>query len=286
MAHWWLRKLYRSIEGIPRRLMRWGHARFLNPGRIDQLEAAGPTGARMAGVLRQLRSGDLGPSTAWIDRIEAERQRLFRSDALVVDEPDAEPGPFDAGKTIRDISTASREPRPATLLHLLIREFQPAVALELGTNLGISSAYLASALRLNGQGTLFTLEGSPHRVRHAQAVHQRLELDNITYVTGLFADTLGGVLDDARPIGFAFVDGHHQKEPTLNYFDAIWPHTREKAVIVFDDIRWSEGMKEAWRTLQEDQRIRVAVDLRDMGLCITTRDPSPEGRYVSSAIAV
>jgi hypothetical protein len=28
------------------------------------------------------------------------------------------------------------------------------------------------------------------------------------------------------------------------------------------------------------------VDLRDMGLCITTRDPSPEGRYVSSAIAV
>ena len=39
----------------------------------------------------------------------------------------------------------------------------------------------------------------------------------------------------------ACIDGHHQYQPPLDYFEALWRYSRQTAIFVFDDIRWSEG---------------------------------------------
>ena len=40
------------------------------------------------------------------------------------------------------------------------------------------------------------------------------------------------------------------------------------ALVVFDDVAWSPGMAEAWTAIQADPRVRVAVSLGTMGVCI------------------
>ena len=84
---------------------------------------------------------------------------------------------------------------------MLTRAIEPKNVIELGTNVGISSAYIGSALQVNG------------------------------------------------------MDGKL---------------TTPDAVFVFDDIRWSDGMKKAWDELTEDIRLGLIVDFYRFGLCVRT----------------
>src|SRR5262245_28387124 len=54
---------------------------------------------------------------------------------------------------------SSTSPFWCLFLFKLIRATHPSVCLELGTGVGISGAYQAAALKVNGQGKLTTMEG-------------------------------------------------------------------------------------------------------------------------------
>jgi hypothetical protein len=160
----------------------------------------------------------------------------------------------------------------SVLLFKIIRAFKPSSCLELGTCLGISASYQASALKLNNKGRLFTLEGAQSLASLAKENFQILELDNVNIVVGRFNDTLEKVLQDNKPIDYAFIDGHHDQYATLNYFNQIYPYLSNGAVIIFDDISWSKGMKIAWQTIKSDQRIGLYIDLFAVGLCIIKKE--------------
>lgn len=242
-------------------------------GRLNRLaEFDDPMGLRLAQLIRRFRSNAPFDGEEWIAKIEAKRQELLRCEDDL------------GGRPVRTYCAASKRQRPATLLFQLIREFEPATVLELGTNIGISAAYQSAALEVNGTGRLFTIELSPLRVERARELHHSLGLSNGTFVTGRFSDTLDDVLEQAGPLDYVFIDGHHDREATLVYFDQIWPHMTDDCIVVFDDIRWSSGMKSAWRTIQQDKRIKIAVDLVGVGLCVTTNGPPARDRHVTGAI--
>jgi predicted O-methyltransferase YrrM len=138
----------------------------------------------------------------------------------------------------------------------------------MGTAVGISAAYQTAALRLNGHGALVTLEGATSLAEIARNNFQQLGLDTVEVVVGRFHDTLPVVLTNRRPVDYVFVDGHHDDQTTLAYFEHILPFLAETALLVFDDIAWSEGMKRAWATIARDKRVGVAVDLGAVGLCV------------------
>lgn len=99
---------------------------------------------------------------------------------------------------------------------------------------------------------------------------------NIKYKLGLFDEILAETLREIDQVDYAFIDGNHHCEPTMSYFDQIWRMTSDGALFVFDDIRWSEGMKRAWGMIQRDQRVLLAVDFGLMGVCLTTKHvPAP-----------
>lgn len=264
-----------ALKPIVRRLLA-----PLDRVRLRRLAArGGPYGTRLARVIRRVRTCDVGEGRDLIRRIEQERAALLRRGAPLVDGALGEGGPYDGGYSVRDVCGASKGPRRALLLHLLAREFRPARAVELGTNVGISSAYLAAALKLNApDATLVTLEASPYRARLARELHAELDLRNVRCEQGLFEDTLVGALQEQAPIDFAFIDGHHLYEPTMKYFQMIWEHGAENAVLVFDDIRQSGEMKRAWAEVCADPRIVVALDLVTLGVCVATRRNGTEAR--------
>lgn len=242
-------------------------ARFHRPNQkvLSKLEATGDEDALLLAkaVRETLRNR----------RIEEERLLLLSNNAPLLSGNHGLPGPFDAGTTISKACKASMPRRSSEFLGSLVKVFSPKVGLELGTNVGISAAYIASAMP---GGELVTLEASPYRIAQARNLHRVLGLSNVDYVQGLFAETLPTTLQGIDGIDFALIDGHHQYQPTLDYFDAIHPFMSPGAVVVFDDIRWSEGMKQAWSVLSTDIRFGVVVDFNRYGVCVLGKGTAQE----------
>ncbi len=233
---------------------------------------------QLAEVVRAITEGEV-PTPSASAGIEAERQRMLE-DGSQLRAPDGEPD-FNAAMTVKAACRASRKLEDALALYHLIAHLGCQRGVELGTNVGISGAYIAAALAEQA-GHLTTFEGSRARASKAQQLHAKLGLSNVDYVVGLFSDTIPGQLPDA--IDFAFIDGHHQYQPTLDYFDHIFERSVDGAVMVFDDIRWSRGMIRAWRKLQADRRLVMAVDLCNLGIGVVTKAPAPI-RLVTDIIA-
>ena len=216
----------------------------------------------------------------WIDKIESLRKQLESSTAeiSIVDygagSPDSNLTDVDmyqgrvSTTTVGTCARASTSHYLSFLLFKLIREFKPSVCLELGTNLGISAAYQATALKLNGGGKILTLEGAESLALLAQKNFQTIGLSNVVVVTGRFQDTLDNVLNEHGTINFAFIDGHHDEKETLAYFEKIFPFLSKRAVLIFDDIDWSNGMKIAWKAIKTDKRVKISVDLSKFGVCL------------------
>jgi predicted O-methyltransferase YrrM len=133
-------------------------------------------------------------------------------------------------------------------------------------------------LELNGAGTLVTLEGAPAIADLARGHLGRLGLGRAEVVVGRFQDTLPGVLAARRPVDYVFVDGHHDEHATLGYFEQLLPFLADSALLVFDDIAWSDGMRRAWTAIARDPRVTSAVGLGPVGLCLIQRGVG-RGRY-------
>jgi predicted O-methyltransferase YrrM len=232
--------------------------------------------------------------TARVERIEQLRRRLAASREVVsrVDYGARSPGArltdemMYRGETVTatvgDICRVAANPtRTALLLFHLIRGARPGTCLEMGTSLGITAAYQASALALNGAGRLVTLEGAETIAALARQNLASLGLE-ATVIVGRFQDTLDSVLREHGPIDFAFVDGHHDEGATIRYFDQLRPALAPRAVVVFDDIGWSDGMGRAWTAIAGHPEIGVAVDLGAMGVCVlgAPRRPPLEWRVL------
>lgn len=243
---------------------------------------AGKSSTAGDALLKALRSAILNEHTGdeqdWLGRIEQLRELLTASrQAIQVEDFGAgvsgNSGTSDVDRsltrTVGEISRTSAISRSwGNLLFQIIRHARPERCLELGTSLGISASYIGAACSLNGCGSLETLEGAPAIAALAKKNLASLGLDMATVVPGRFQDTLDATLAHYRPVDFAFIDGHHDRDATLRYFGQIKPHLSDRAIVVFDDILWSRGMRQAWRKIRTMDGSFATVDLLRMGVLL------------------
>ena len=140
---------------------------------------------------------------------------------------------------------------------------EPGVILELGTSLGLSTLYLAMARK---KSKVYTLEGSPEIHQLAKQNFEKLGAKNIMALEGNFDLVLPTLLSTLPEVDFVFMDGNHQYDSTLKYWEWLLPKLSRKAVVVLDDIHWSKGMQDAWEEILKSNRVRISVDLYDMGV--------------------
>ncbi len=140
---------------------------------------------------------------------------------------------------------------------------RPAGIIELGTSLGITTLYLQAAAP---DAKVYTLEGCTETAGVAREIFMKAGLNDVNLITGDFDATLPEVISSSTPLDFVFVDGNHQKEATLKYFEWCLPKTHENTLLIFDDIYWSKGMKEAWAQIKAHPKITVTIDLFWIGL--------------------
>jgi predicted O-methyltransferase YrrM len=200
------------------------------------------------------------------DTVEAMRKKLL-GDHTILDVED-----FGAGsalkkanrRTIAFIAKNSAKPKKqGQLLFRMVKKYAPVTIVELGTSLGITTAYLSLA---NPHAKVITLEGAPSIVEKARQNFATLRLENISITEGKFDETLKGVLKNLPSVDFCFMDGNHRKEPTLQYFSLLKDKVKNNSILIFDDIHWSPEMEQAWEMIKQDASVRCSIDLFFMGI--------------------
>ncbi len=115
-------------------------------------------------------------------------------------------------RTIAQLARTVVKPKKySQLLYRLAKKYNPKTIVELGTSLGVTTAYLATAAP---NAKVITIEGSSAIQQLAQKNFQQLNLQNIQSLHGHFNDVLPSVIQQLSSVNIAFVDGNHRNQPT------------------------------------------------------------------------
>lgn len=132
---------------------------------------------------------------------------------------------------------------------------------ELGTSLGMTTAYMAA---MDSRNRVITYEGCPAVAEIAKANWNALGIKNIDCRVGEI--DVAALAKDLECVDVAYVDANHTYASTCAYFNMLVEKVHEKSVIIVDDIHYSQEMDRAWREICADDRVTSTMDLYQMGL--------------------
>jgi predicted O-methyltransferase YrrM len=178
-------------------------------------------------------------------------------------------------RKISEISKNAEKPaRFGRLFYRLTQKLKPSTIVELGTSLGITTAYFAKAAP---GARIITLEGCPETARLARQNFDKLGLDTISTVVGNIDHILSEQLSSiSGEVDMVFFDANHRLEPTIRYFEEAKRHVATEAVFIFDDIYWSEEMTRAWEHIKNHPDVTVTIDLFWLGLVFFRKEQVKE----------
>ena len=186
------------------------------------------------------------------------RNQLYKNDLIILVKD------FGAGSRVfktnaRKISKVAKNAgitkKRAQLLYRLSKYFNPNTVLELGTSFGMATSALSLG---NPDSTITTIEGCPETASIAKQQFKSFNLNNINLKVNNFDDELKTLQN--QTFNLIYVDGNHQKDATLSYFNSLLKTINNDSVIIFDDIHWSKGMTEAWELIKQNEKVTVTVD--------------------------
>lgn len=173
-------------------------------------------------------------------------------------------------RKVREIAKISGTTlKRAKLLFRLSKYFKPKKVLELGTSLGIATQAMNLGLT---DSEIISIEGCPNIAKFTSNLLNNHS--NINIKTSDFSTILPNLKDNA--FDFVFIDGNHQKEATLNYFETLLPSVQNDSLFIFDDIYWSKGMTKAWETIKKHPKVTVTIDSFYWGFVFFRKEQAKE----------
>lgn len=164
---------------------------------------------------------------------------------------------MDAADVISGVSSPSVGVR---FLHAAVLKYRPSTVLEVGSAFGVASMYLASGQKGVTNPRFLGIELDPWRRDIAQSF-----LDRMGYEWGrIFCGTLEDAIEKGTlpdQIDFCFIDAEHTKKACISYWELLSPRIAPGAVVVFDDIFWSEDMTEFWRWMYGREEVAEACEV-------------------------
>jgi predicted O-methyltransferase YrrM len=159
--------------------------------------------------------------------------------------------------------TSSASPGQIRFLGRMAAHFRPTTILEMGTCLGLGAISMAGS---SPGSHVHTIEGCPETAQIAGENFKKAGQGNIKQHVGRFDDLLPGLLNELKTVGLAYIDGNHKGAAALRYFGLLLPYSTDNTVLVFDDIRWSKDMLQAWKRIKNHAKVRACMDLFTMGV--------------------
>lgn len=200
------------------------------------------------------------------DEIESIRAKLLLTQKKIKVN-DLGAGANKKAKSLRYINRICKDsckpPAQAQTIYRLVYHFKPNTILELGTSLGLTTAYMAKA---NPKAKITSIEGASEIAKIAKVNFEKLKIKNIDLRVSAFDQTLDAYLDSVEQLDFVFFDGNHQEEASLKYFEKCLEKASSDSIFVFDDIYWSKGMHNAWEKIKKHKKVKITIDLFHFGI--------------------
>ncbi len=147
-----------------------------------------------------------------------------------------------------EVAHMSCGPQVGGLLKLFVRLMQPKLVVEIGTFVGYSAHYMASALSEGAR--LITLEVDPRHAKTAKTYFDQMPYgEKIDLRLGRGLDSLASI---DEPIDLVFLDADKKRYP--KYYEMLVPKMRSGGLIVIDNTLWSG------RVLESKERDSQAID--------------------------
>lgn len=157
------------------------------------------------------------------------------------------------------------------LLFRVANYFQPQTILELGTSVGLGTSALSLG---NPKAKITTVEGCPNTAQIAANTFQVFQCNNIQLHNSTFEEFFENY---RTPIyDLIYIDGNHDKENTLRYFELLLQKIHNNSLIIFDDIYWSKGMTAAWEEIIQHPKVTVSIDTFYWGLVFFRKEQNKE----------
>lgn len=172
---------------------------------------------------------------------------------------------------------AAKRPKQGQFLHRVVQHFQPKKMLELGSSLGITTMYEASATAFE---KFISLDGDASVIEEAKRGFVKHEIQSPEFRVGEFEKTLQPALTDLQRVDYIFFDGNHREKPTLHYFETALPFAHNDSLFIFDDIHWSEEMESAWEKIKAHPKVKLTIDVFHFGLVFFREEQKEKEHFV------
>jgi predicted O-methyltransferase YrrM len=149
----------------------------------------------------------------------------------------------------------------ARLCYLACRLLEPETVVETGVAYGVSSAYILTALRENGRGKLYSVDLPPMRRKSERSWGIAVDDDlqgRWSLYRGTSASMLPLLLQQTPTVDLFVHDSLHTQRNMRREFDTVWPHLREGALLLADDIERNRAFGELrqkapalWRVVRD-----------------------------------
>lgn len=150
-------------------------------------------------------------------------------------------------------------PKTGHFLYWLVRVVRPEFAVEIGTSVGYSALWLASALEENSWGELWTVESHSERFERAKANIAESDLGHRIHQIKGHAPEIFAEEELVMPerIDFAFYDA--TKMETRDFFEAVLPYMGSGGMIAIDNVQSHRKgeLQKFIKGIHEDTRVKV-----------------------------
>lgn len=175
-------------------------------------------------------------------------------------------------RIIADIfNTSSSKGKFGKLLYQLSAYYKPKRILEFGTSLGIGSIHLSKG---NNSAHIVTVEACEETHLEALKNFKQMNCENIESIKSTFDEFL--LSYSGKPFDLVFIDGHHDGEALKRYLHQLDLLTHNDTIFILDDIRWSNSMLEAWKSIVASSKFHVTMDLFRMGIVLKREQQEKE----------
>ena len=142
----------------------------------------------------------------------------------------------------------------------LVQKKQPGIVVEFGTAFGVSGMYFLAGMETNNKGQLLTFE--PNDIWRNLAIQNLAQISQrFSSVAGTFEDNVENTLPQGQHIDIAFIDAIHTKEFVIPQLEIITEKSSDQAIIILDDINFSDSMEECWEEVSMDSRFSCSARL-------------------------